>query len=453
MAYKKYCNARFSFCVSYPVTFGMGPSPDNNDGREFYDRDGFSMSASGMNNVLENSLRDEIKSQKKMFDTVTYRKIKNNWFVLSGYSGKNILYIKTYMVYDTIYHLYIRYPASLKNKYNKIVSTIAKSFKPISKNSSNKNFATTSPSIFPVLENTLTADIDSDGKKEAVQWEKFVTTQLGDYYQLKVFDDNGQILWKGPKKAEESNPYIFSSLHIGVSLPELLTDIDNDGYIELLAPELQSDVSPTYYRILRWKGSYFEPLPSYALTLRSETSNYFVWEKTNSIYKIWVSQLDTRNIHRPEFAKADVTAYMHDGTVKSGVALIKFVPKGAQIKRWIEPLLSDEERSRVKNNYTSTYRARLSYRDHRNSRGDILTKIIDILRQDRANIYKHHADSEDQTDPYFHTLDARSIMSQYQIIPIGRSYTSLEDLILNGTPLIEVTINSGQLYIKVLKRE
>jgi len=127
--YKKYCNARFKFCVNYPVTFGMGPAPVNNDGREFYDADGFFMIASGMYNVLENSLKDEMKSQEEDFDTVTYRRMKNNWFVLSGYSGENILYIKTYIVEDTIYHLYIRYPTYLKKEYDEIVSDIAKSFR------------------------------------------------------------------------------------------------------------------------------------------------------------------------------------------------------------------------------------------------------------------------------------------------------------------------------------
>ena len=130
MDYKKYCNARFNFCVLYPITFGMGPAPDNNDGREFYDRNGFSMTASGMYNVLENSLRDEMKSQEEAFDTITYQRIKNNWFVLSGYSDKNILYIKTYIVHDTIYHLYIKYPENRKKEYDTIISKIAKSFKP-----------------------------------------------------------------------------------------------------------------------------------------------------------------------------------------------------------------------------------------------------------------------------------------------------------------------------------
>jgi hypothetical protein len=129
-AYTKYCNSRFNFCTLYPVNFGMGPAPDNNDGREFYDREGFSMTASGMYNVLENSLKDEMKSQEEDFDTITYHKVKNNWYVLSGYKKNNILYIKTYMGKETIYHLYIRYPAELKKNYDKIVSEIVHSFKP-----------------------------------------------------------------------------------------------------------------------------------------------------------------------------------------------------------------------------------------------------------------------------------------------------------------------------------
>lgn len=129
-AYTKYCNSRFGFCVSYPVNFGMGPAPDNNDGRKFYDREGFSMTASAMYNVLENSLKDEMKSQEEGFDTVTYRKVKNNWYVLSGYKDDSILYIKTYMGKETIYHLYIRYPTKIKKEYDKIVSKTSRSFTP-----------------------------------------------------------------------------------------------------------------------------------------------------------------------------------------------------------------------------------------------------------------------------------------------------------------------------------
>ena len=100
------------------------------------------------------------------------------------------------------------------------------------------------------IDGSLQGDIDQDGKEETIAWKKFAAVELGDYYQLLVLDDDGSLLWEGPKEKDEGNPYIFSALDIGVSFPELLADIDNDGYIELLAPELQSDARPVYYRKL-----------------------------------------------------------------------------------------------------------------------------------------------------------------------------------------------------------
>ena len=74
----------------------------------------------------------------------------------------------------------------------------------------------------------ISADIDNDGRKETVQWRKFDSSNLGSYYQLRVIDDDGRVLWKGPKEKNDSNPYVFSSLDIGISLPQVLVDINGD---------------------------------------------------------------------------------------------------------------------------------------------------------------------------------------------------------------------------------
>jgi len=309
----------------------------------------------------------------------------------------------------------------------------------------------------------LTADIDSDGRLEMILWRKFGTTELGDYYRLWVIDDDGKILWKGPKEKDEGNPYVFSSLDIGVSLPQLLADIDNDGYVELLAPELQSDVRPTYYRKLRWKGTYFEQLPSYALMMKSATSDQLVWKKTNDLYVVWVSRIDYKSAYKNGLVKVNIMEMINDSTVRTGVALIRFVPQGAIIKRWLEPLQSDDERSTAKNNYSvstpaisrtgnSTYRARLSYHDHHNSRGKRLVKIKDVLRQDRANLYKQGGDPEDQRDPYFYTGEGRNTMEWIKMHSVGRSYASMKEIIVNETPLVEVDVRQNGLHIKILKR-
>lgn len=129
LPYKQYCNGRYALCVKYPVTFGVEPAPFNNDGRVFYDGEGFSMRVYGSQNALEHTMKDEMREEASQFDTVTYKVAKRNWYVLSGYSGRDIVYIKTYMRDDVFYHLHIKYPIKLKAEYGDIVSQVSRSFK------------------------------------------------------------------------------------------------------------------------------------------------------------------------------------------------------------------------------------------------------------------------------------------------------------------------------------
>lgn len=127
--YVEYCNERYGFCVNYPSNFKKERPPDNGDGQRFNDGKGFLMIVSGINNGLDDNLKTEMASQSKDFDKITYQTYKNNWFVLSGYKGSNILYLKTYVGRSSINHLYIQFPSSQKNEYDNIVTKISKSFK------------------------------------------------------------------------------------------------------------------------------------------------------------------------------------------------------------------------------------------------------------------------------------------------------------------------------------
>ncbi len=187
------------------------------------------------------------------------------------------------------------------------------------------------------IDGKLLGDIDRDGKMEIVAWKKFASVDLGDYYQLLVIDDDGSLLWTGPKEKDDENPLIFFSLDSGVSMPQLLIDVDRDGYIELLAPEPQSDVRPTYYRKLRWRENYFEPLLSNALMRQSAGSDRFVWRTTQKTYGTWISKLAP---YGNGLVKANVMEYKKDESVKTGVALIRFNRKGAVVHRWIKAIPS-----------------------------------------------------------------------------------------------------------------
>lgn len=187
----------------------------------------------------------------------------------------------------------------------------------------------------------ISADIDNDGRQEIVQWRKFAGSELGSYYQLRVIDDDGRVLWAGPKEKNDSNPYVFSSLDIGISLPQILVDIDGDEYKELLAPLPQSDVSPTYYRKLSWRGTSFKKLTTGPLIMKDPGSDYFTWETGQHSYGIWVSKFIDAT--KDGLVVADITQYNSDGIWKGGVALLRFTPKGAVVERWLEPMKGSNE--------------------------------------------------------------------------------------------------------------
>lgn len=133
----RYCNARYGFCVSYPIDFGVAPPPANGDGRSFYDRNGLAISVYGTNNALGRTLPTEMQAQNQEFDRITYQAQGENWFVLSGYKNANILYRKTFVGNDFINYLYVEYPAQLKAEYDAIVAEVEHSFTPGSLNVEN----------------------------------------------------------------------------------------------------------------------------------------------------------------------------------------------------------------------------------------------------------------------------------------------------------------------------
>jgi hypothetical protein len=126
----EYCNVRYGFCVEIPEIFGKGPEPANGDGRVFFDGEAFFLKISAIRNIPEESLWEELRRQEKDFDRVTYRRVKKRWFVLSGYRDDEVLYRKTYVGRDFIYHLFIRYPISKNGQYGDLVSQIVGSFRP-----------------------------------------------------------------------------------------------------------------------------------------------------------------------------------------------------------------------------------------------------------------------------------------------------------------------------------
>ena len=128
--YKKYCNARFGFCVEDPARLTMAPPPVNDDGRIFSDGHGLRLTASGINNVMDATLQSERLSQERQFDRISYQSGGSNWYVLSGYKDDTIIYLKTFVGSGSINHLDISYPARIKVEYEDMVTRVSCSFVP-----------------------------------------------------------------------------------------------------------------------------------------------------------------------------------------------------------------------------------------------------------------------------------------------------------------------------------
>lgn len=126
----RYVNERYGFQMSYPAFLISAPIPANGDGMRMYDKKGFVLVASGINNESEITFQSELNSQWESIGKVTYRIRGNNWFAISGVKENKIIYIKSYIGTGSINHLYIEYPKDQKERYDKIVEAIAKSFVP-----------------------------------------------------------------------------------------------------------------------------------------------------------------------------------------------------------------------------------------------------------------------------------------------------------------------------------
>lgn len=135
--YKVYHNSRFAYSIAYPknTLYPQGES-DNGDGQKFLSKDAdASLIVYGSNNAFDQSLEDLYLDESRgglpedPKKVVTYRVLKNNWFVVSGYNAGKIFYRKTILNKDQFKSLYFEYPESKKKIYDPVTKQLSSSFK------------------------------------------------------------------------------------------------------------------------------------------------------------------------------------------------------------------------------------------------------------------------------------------------------------------------------------
>ncbi|MGB4333662.1 MAG: caspase family protein [Chromatiaceae bacterium] len=135
--FQTYSNSRFDYSIDYPADLlsPQGEAP-NGDGHIFASSDQEArMIIYGTHNVLDQTIKDLFQqeskdaSSHKIIKKVTYKRQKNNWFVISGYIGPKIFYQKTFLSKDMFKTFYIEYPQNQRQRYDPILSRLGSSFK------------------------------------------------------------------------------------------------------------------------------------------------------------------------------------------------------------------------------------------------------------------------------------------------------------------------------------
>ena len=136
--YDQYCNARFEYCLDYPNFLSPQPESPNGDGRIFINKKGeevlrvfgrLNLDAEGEIISLEQQYKIDIQDNLKKNNVVTYKKLGETFFVISGYRNGKIFYQKTILKNDAFAFAILQYHKDEKAIYDKVSTEIFKSFK------------------------------------------------------------------------------------------------------------------------------------------------------------------------------------------------------------------------------------------------------------------------------------------------------------------------------------
>ncbi len=140
-AWAAYLNARFGTSAEVPAKgFVLDPPPENDDGRSWTSSDGRgkisiygALLIDGIAATIQEYRQFELASAGDAGVNVTYQTGKDDWFAYSGYTGDDIVYMKVLVKRqcgDLVgHHLYLKYPAAQRTRYDPIVDHLTRSLR------------------------------------------------------------------------------------------------------------------------------------------------------------------------------------------------------------------------------------------------------------------------------------------------------------------------------------
>ena len=130
--YGTYYNGRFGYAIAVPLSKLAPLEPTSGDGQVFAGPEG-ELRVFGSTMLVEGSLAEafEVFSQDTPTREVTYKVERDDWFVVSGYSGDTVFYTKVMVHPESGAYLTftLRYDRSLKPTFDPITEEVSRSFR------------------------------------------------------------------------------------------------------------------------------------------------------------------------------------------------------------------------------------------------------------------------------------------------------------------------------------
>ena len=190
----------------------------------------------------------------------------------------------------------------------------------------------------------LLADIDHDRQKERLQLENIPSDDPEiELYQLKLFDNDGRLLWEGPR---ENDPLVVGYEYVSGSFPVIFNDIDGDGNTELIISSPPHEGTSPGSEIYRWTGKDFVRTTStqyldlvwvdapYGKTLKWTKIDQKDYSKNKKIW--WVGEFWQMPNNELPIVEIAGVQYPESSLVSRSKAKIRFTPTGAVIEEWIK---------------------------------------------------------------------------------------------------------------------
>jgi len=284
------------------------------------------------------------------------------------------------------------------------------------------------------------SNLDRDKDIEAVITKPYKKSKYNNFYRLLVIDDNNKILYQSPKVKDIDDSFSLGEYDCGISMPEVVVDIDKNRRSDILIPLPQCDISPTYYKSFELNQYNSSAKVKYLNSLVLVGKEYFKWREPKNIGNItWV--MEFKRALTKDIVVAKIFS-VKNNNYYSGLATLKLIKGGAKLLNYMLPMHNIKKEA---------YIAKIGPKDHNNSKGEPLKDMRDILIQDRANFHNGIRDEGDEDSNLFKSKKSREKIKRSWIIPVNTTLSNLKYQIINSNPKIEVVVKRNKLYIYLLE--